>query len=294
VILVVGGTGTLGRLVAGDLLAAGEAVRVMTRSPESASALRDAGAEIVAGDLTDSQSLRQACAGAEQVVAAAHSLLGRGRYASTKVDLRGHCELIDAARSGGVRHFVYTSAYFADPAFDAIPFVRIKHQVEQHLRASGLSHTILRPTAFMDFHAHVLLGKPVTEGKKVVIFGRGEQPRNFVAARDVAQFAARALKEESLAGQIIDIGGPQNLSNLDVVRIYEAASGRPAKVMRVPASVPRLLSRVIRPMHSGFAQMLQLAALADTADQRFDAGALEERFAIRMTRLEDWVRTHAS
>jgi NADH dehydrogenase len=145
----------------------------------------------------------------------------------------------------------------------------------------------------MDFHAHVLLGRPVMEGKKVVIFGRGEQPRNFVAARDVAQFAVRALKEESLAGQIIDIGGPQNLSNLDVARIYEAASGRPAKVMKVPVSVPRLLSRVIRPMHSGFAQMLQLAVLADTADQRFDAGALEERFALRMTRLEDWVRTHA-
>jgi uncharacterized protein YbjT (DUF2867 family) len=293
-ILIVGGSGTLGRLVARDLLAAGEAVRVMTRSPESASALRDAGAEIVVGDLTDSQSLRHACAGVEQVVAAAHSLMGRGRYASTKVDLRGHCELIDAAQSSGVRHFVYTSAYFTDPAFDAIPFVRIKQQVEQHLRASGLSHTILRPTAFMDFHAHVLIGKPVIEDKKVIIFGHGEQPRNFVAARDVAQFAVRTLKDESLAGQTIDIGGPQNLSNLDVVRIYEAASGRSAKVTRLPASVPRLLSRVVRPLHSGFAQMLQLAALADTADQRFDAGTLEERFAIRMTRLEDWVRTQAS
>ena len=47
-ILIVGGSGTLGRLVARDLLAAGEPVRVMTRYPESASALRDAGAEIVA------------------------------------------------------------------------------------------------------------------------------------------------------------------------------------------------------------------------------------------------------
>lgn len=75
----------------------------------------------------------------------------------------------------------------------------------------------------MDFHAHVLLGKPVIEGKKVVIFGRGEQPRNFVAASDVAQFAVRALKEDSLAGQTIDIGGPQNLSNLDVVRTYESS-----------------------------------------------------------------------
>lgn len=292
-ILIVGGSGTLGRLVARHLLAAGEPVRVMTRYPESASALRDAGAEIVGGDLTNKQSLSQACTGVERVVAAAHSLLGRGRYASTKVDLQGHCELIDVARSKGVRHFVYTSAHFSDPAFEAIPFVRIKQQVEQHLRASGLSHTILRPTAFMDFHAHVLLGKPVIEGKRVVIFGRGERPRNFVAASDVARFAVRSLKEESLAGQAIDIGGPENLSNLEVVRIYEAASARTAKVIRVPASVPKLLSRLARPLHSGGAQMLQFAALAETADQRFDARGLEQRFSTRMTRLEDWVRLHA-
>lgn len=98
-ILIVGGSGMLGRLIARDLLTAGEPVRVMTRSPESVSALRDAGAEIVAGDLTDRPSLSEACTGVEQVVAAAHSLLGRGRYASTHVDLRGHCDLLDVARS---------------------------------------------------------------------------------------------------------------------------------------------------------------------------------------------------
>lgn len=292
--LIIGGSGTLGRLVARDLLAAGEPVRIMTRSPEGLSSLRDAGAEIVAGDLINEQSLSQACAGVERVVAAAHSLVGRGRYASTNVDLRGHCELINIARSKGIRHFVYTSAYFSDPAFEAIPFVRIKQQVEQHLRASGLSFTILRPTAFMDFHAHVLLGRPVIEGKKVLIFGRGERPRNFVAASDVAQFAVRALKDESLAGQTIDIGGSQNLSNLEVVRIYEAASGQTASVIKVPAIVSSLLSRLIRPLHSGLAQMLQFAALAETADQSFDARVLEQRSSIRMTRLEDWVQMHAS
>ena len=110
----------------------------------------------------------------------------------------------------------------------------------------------------------------------------------------VAQFAVRALKEESLAGQTIDIGGPQNLSNLEVVRIYEAASGRTAKVIRVPAAVPSLLARLVQPLHAGVGQMLQMAALAETADQSFDARELEQRFSTRMTRLEDWVRMHAN
>ena len=284
-VLVVGGSGALGSLISRNLLAAGESVRVMTRTPAKAAQLLDAGAEVVTGDLIDRESLVRACRGAERVVAAAHSLFGHGRHASEHVDRAGHQHLIEIAKASGVRHFVYTSAYFSDPAFQAIPFVRIKHDVEQYLRASGLRYTILRPTAFMDFHAYVLLGKPVIAGKKVMIFGRGERPRNFVAASDVALFAVRALEDPSLAGEAVDIGGPENLTNMDVVRIYERIAGRKAKVAHLPTGVPSLFSRLVRPFHSGISQMLQMASLADTAEQRFDARSLQERFAVRLTRL---------
>ena len=289
-ILVVGGSGTLGRVITHNLLAAGEAVRVMTRAPTKATALRDAGAEVVTGDLTDHESLIRACSGAEKVVAAAHSFLGRGRLASEHVDRSGHKQLIKIAKDSGVRHFVYTSAYFNDPAFLTIPFVRIKQEVEKHLRESGLSYTILRPTAFMDFHAHVLIGIPVIRGKKVMLFGAGKRPRNFVAASDVAQLAVRALRDSSLANQTIDIGGPENLSNVDVVRIYESIAGQKARVAHVPASVVGVLARIVRPFHPGVGQILQMASVADVAEQRFDARGLQERFAVRLNRLEDWAR----
>ena len=289
-ILVVGGSGTLGRVITHCLLAAGETVRVMTRTPAKAMSLVDAGAEVVTGDLTDRESLIRACAGAEKVIAAAHSFLGRGRLASEHVDRAGHKQLIEIAKASGVRHFVYTSAYFTDPVFLTIPFVRIKQDVERHLRASGLSYTILRPTAFMDFHAHVLIGMPVITGKKVMLFGAGKRPRNFVAASDVAQLAVRALHDSSLANETIDIGGPENLSSVDVVGIYEGIAGRKAKVAHLPASVPGALARIVRPFHSGVGQMLQMASIADVAEQRFDARDLQKRFAVRLSRLEDWAR----
>ena len=289
-ILVVGGSGTLGRLIAHNLLAAGEEVRVMTRTPAKATALQDAGAEVVTGNLTDRESLIRACADAEKVIAAAHSFLGRGRLASALVDRAGHKHLIAIAKDSGVRHFVYTSAYFNDPAFLTIPFVRIKQEVEKHLRESGLSYTILRPTAFMDFHAHVLIGTPIIKGKKVMLFGAGKRPRNFVAAIEVAQLAVRALHDSSLANQTIDIGGPENLSNVDVVRIYESIAGRKARVTHLPASVAGALARIAQPFHPGISQILQMASIADVAEQRFDARGLQERFALRLTRLEDWAR----
>ena len=98
-ILVVGATGVLGRSVVRRLLAAGVAVRALARTPEHAAGLANQGAEVVEGDLVDAGSLERACAGTDRVLAAAHSLLGRGRYRSDRVDGAGHRALIDAARA---------------------------------------------------------------------------------------------------------------------------------------------------------------------------------------------------
>jgi uncharacterized protein YbjT (DUF2867 family) len=64
-VLIVGGTGMLGGYLTRRLLAAGTPVRVMSRCPDRAVALRDAGAEVVEGDLLDGDSLIRACDGAD-------------------------------------------------------------------------------------------------------------------------------------------------------------------------------------------------------------------------------------
>ena len=81
-ILIVGPTGILGRETARQLLGAGHHVRALVRTPAKAADLKEAGAEVVQGDLLDRQSLERACQGVESVLAAAHSMLGRGKYRS--------------------------------------------------------------------------------------------------------------------------------------------------------------------------------------------------------------------
>ena len=152
-----------------------------------------------------------------------------------------------------------------------------------------MAYTILRPTAFIDFHAHVLIGEPILTKGKVLLLGRGERPRNFVAARDVAQFIGLALKDDSLVGETIGLGGPENLTTLDVIKIYEQASGTRAKVTKVPISLVRGMSALARPLHPGLSQVLQLAVLADTTDQRFDPAPIQRRFPIRLTSLAEYV-----
>jgi uncharacterized protein YbjT (DUF2867 family) len=289
-ILIVGGTGSLGSATVRRLLARGMPVRVMTRSLDKATELQRLGAQIVLGDLLDRASLARACCGAEKVLAAAHSIMGRGRNASRHVDLQGHKDLVDAAKAAGVRRFVYTSAYRCAPEFDAVPFFRFKREVERFLQASGLNYAILRPTAFMDSHAEMLIGKPILEKGAVSLFGKGENPRNFVAADDVAQFALMALEDASLNKLTINIGGPENLTNMDVVRLYEKLAGRPAKVNHVPLGVLRVMVHVLRPVHSGRSQVLQAGIYSETANAAFDPSPLLAAHPITLTRLEDWAR----
>jgi NADH dehydrogenase len=286
-ILLVGGTGSLGRAVAGRLLADGESVRVMTRSPARGGALAKAGAELVSGDLLDASSLTRACQGVHQVVSAAHSMLGRGKNSSAAVDDRGQRLLIDVARAAGVRHFVYTSVYDVGPVYRTVPFFRIKYEIESYLAASGLGYTILRPTAFMEVHAHQLIGESVFQKGFVALVGKGDRPKNFVAVDDVAYFAVRALRDASMSGQSVDIGGPENLTSMEVVKIYETLAGRRARVVHIPLGVLKA-HRLIRPLHEGAAQLMQAGIIAETTDQTFDAGPLARRFGVELTRLEDW------
>lgn len=288
-ILVVGATGTLGRKVAKTLLASREDVRVMTRSLARTDELKSLGARPVRANLNDPESLEFAVRGARAVIAAAHAILGRRHESSEAIDDEGHRALIDAAKEAGVDHFIYTSV--VDASSDhPIDFWRTKARIERYLEKSGLNYTIIRPTAFMDTHAYGLIGKNVVEGKRVVLPGKGNNPRNFVAAEDVAKVVVGALKIPALRGQTIEVGGPENLTNLEVVQIFERLSGRQAKVTYMPLGVLKAMSGVAGRAHPGVGRIMQSMILNETRDQRFDPSMLRTRIPITLTSLESWAR----
>jgi len=287
--LIIGASGMLGGAVARQLLAQGKPVKAMTRTPEKLEELRQLGAQVVQGDLTIPDSIRSACEGVEKILAAAHSMMGRGKYRSEAVDDTGQRHLIDIARKSGVKHFVYTSIYGAAPDHP-IDFWRTKYSVEQHLRSSGMSFTILRPTAFADFHAHLLIGKPILENGKVTLFGVGNAPRNFVTVKDVAEFVEIALEDPKAKGDLIEIGGPENLSNQQIVEIYARLSGRSVKVNHVPLPVLDLIQTMIKPLHPGLSRIMRASIYVDRYGDRFDPSYTLQKYPKKLTRLEDWVQ----
>ena len=289
-VLVVGASGVLGRETVRRLRAQGHRVRGMTRRPEPARELEGLGAEPVQGDLTDPASLARACAGVERVLAAAHGLLGKDRNDSAAIDDAGHRALIDAARNAGVARFVYTSAHGA-AADHPIEFLRTKWALEQYLARSGMDYAILRPTAFMEWHAHEFNGKALLAKGRTVVLGRGTKPRNFVAARDVAAFAVKCLTEDALPERILTIGGPGNFTNDEVTALYAAAAGIAPRATHLSPRLLSILARVITPLHAGIGRVMTLSALPDDAfSETFDAAALVRDYDVALTPLEAFVR----
>jgi NADH dehydrogenase len=290
-VLVVGATGALGRPVVRHLCEQGLHVRAACRHPEAAADLRTLGAEVVACDLADPATLRAACRGVGRVLAAAHGLLGRGRWRSERVDDAGHRALFAAARAAGVQRMVYTSAYGASPDHP-VDFFRTKHAMEAVLAGCGLEHVVLRPTAFMEHHAHNFNGKGLLEKGKVSLIGPGTKPRNFVCAEDVAAFAVRALVEDPLPFRVLDIGGTGHYSNLDVAALYARTAGLPLRVSHLPARLAATVSVLARPLHPGLARVMRLLSLPDDAfDEHFHGAlGLQRRFGVALTPLEAFVQ----
>ena len=287
-ILIVGASGRLGGAVVQQLLAQGKAIRVMSRNPTGLAQLKQQGVDIVGGDLRDRASLANACRGVEQVLAAAHALDGKGGNNPRTVDDMGNRHLIDAAKAVGVKHFIFVSVQGASP--DAPPeFFRIKYRTEEYLRASGLNFTILRPGAYMELWAQ-LIGQPIREQGKATIFGRGNNPINFVSVEDVARFVDIALNDARARNAVIEVGGPENLTMNQVAEIFERASGRQAKKRHIPLLMMRAMSILMQPLNPAMSRLIRNGIYMDTADLCYATADTARAFGLQLTSLEEVAR----
>jgi uncharacterized protein YbjT (DUF2867 family) len=290
-ILIVGASGNLGTALSSRALNAGKSVRALSRKPEDRlSELKEQGAETVTGDLRDRVSLDKACAGVTHVVAAAHSALGRGAEKSFHVDFIGNRNLIDAAKAAGVKHFIFISAMGASPDHPA-PLLRFKYQTEEYLKESGLPYTIIRPTFFMETYAWFLNGKSFLEKGKTTLYGKGNTKKNYVLIKDVADFISQVWDDPMATGQTFEIGGPleNNLSDNEVLAIFEKVAGKKAKVTRVPRGMMRVMSPLLKPVHAGMSQIMTILLHLDSIDHSFDTSQVLQRYPLKMTTLDEWV-----
>jgi uncharacterized protein YbjT (DUF2867 family) len=287
-ILVAGGTGTLGSRLLSLLAEHGEQVRVLTRNRARAARL-ETRAEVAVADTGNPEALRPAVAGARTVVSAIHGFAGTPGATPASIDRDGNRNLIRAALAAGAGHMILISVRDASPGHP-MALMRMKHAAEQELIASGLAWTIIRPSAFIETWCEVL-GRPLPEKGKTMVFGRGANPVNWVSAWDVARFADLAVAEPALRGRVIEVGGPENLTMTEFVRAFQRETGANGQIRRVPRPLMRLGSAVARPINPALARQIQAGLIMDTQPQAFDASATRQDYpSIPVTSLAAVVR----
>lgn len=288
-ILVAGGTGRLGSRVVSLLRRRGLGVRVLTRERSRAAPLAGMDVEVVEGDVRDPVAVRGAVDGVRQVVSAIHGFVGTGNENPATVDRDGNHNLIVAAREAGAEHLVLISVRDAAPDHP-MDLLRMKYAAEQELKASGLAWTIMRPSAYMETYCE-LLGRPLLEKGKTQLFGRGRNPINWVSVWDVARFVELAIVDAAMRGEVIEVGGPEDLSMAAFVEVFRTETGASGKVGHIPPLAMRLVALAMRLVNPSTARQIQAGIVMDTRPQAFDAGEARRRYpSIPVTSLAQVVR----
>jgi uncharacterized protein YbjT (DUF2867 family) len=286
-ILVAGGTGTLGRQLVRRLSARGLPVRVLTRDPNRAARGCCPGVELVQGDVRDRAQVVRATHGVETVVSAVHGFAGGGGVSPAAVDRDGNANLIDAAAAGGAS--VVLMSVVGAAADSPMELFRMKHAAEEYVRLSlpPTSWTIVRATAFMETWLGLLEQAAGRTGRPLV-FGRGENPINFVSVTDVAALLERLIVDPSTRGKLLEIGGPRDLTLNHFAALIQQTSGRTKQPQHVPDVMLRTMARLLRPVKPELARQARAALVMDTTDMTFDATPVRELYAdLPMTTLTD-------
>jgi uncharacterized protein YbjT (DUF2867 family) len=273
VVLVVGANGQLGARCAAALMSRGHDVRGSVRVLDRGKALARIGVDVVQGDLSAREGLAKALVGVDTVLVTANPVVPRAGDRPEAV-YAGLLRLVDDAGAAGVRRVVLVSVP-KTPLDGAVPTVRHRRRMEERLGAAGYEHVVLRFPPFMECWLALvgssipLRGEPFAtvgrpspflrrfraltgssiEGHGVMLVpGRPTNRNAFIAGQDVAAACVEAVERPEVANRVLEIGGPEVLTWLDVASLYEEVLHRRVRVMSTPTAVYAAASSALTPV----------------------------------------------
>lgn len=279
--LVVGATGSVGQAITFKLRQQKNEVRALVRgglANPKAKELQASGVAIAEGDLARPDTLEPACAGIDTVVCTATSMPGGANDGLRRVDLEGTLALMEAAERAGVRRFVYTS-YSGNLRVES-PLETAKRSCEDRLLKGQMQAVILRPSYFMEMWLSPALGFDPEKGT-TRIYGNGRGKVSYISALDVAEFAAAAAVNAIDKKQtVLEMGGPEPISQVEAVGIFEQALKKKIALEHVPLETLQQQHRsATDPLQKTFAALMLNYAQGDVIPGAREAAA---RYGVRL------------
>jgi uncharacterized protein YbjT (DUF2867 family) len=235
-VLVAGASGFVGRRLSPALIEAGHDVQAMTRHPES----YGGGGTAVYGDVHDPTTLQEALTGCQAAYYLVHSLDSPD---FERKDADAAWAFAEAAGAAGLRRIVYLGG-LGDDDDDLSAHLRSRRGVEQLLGSAGVPVTTLRAGIIVG-HGGISweLTRQLVDHLPAMITPRWVRTRTQpIAVDDVVRYLVGVLELPEAADRAFDIGGPEVLEYVTMMRRVAQIQGRPFLVMPVPLLTPKLSS----------------------------------------------------
>ncbi len=233
-VLIAGATGNLGRSVVAELGRRPYRTRALVRDAGKLNSARQIIDEIFVGDATCDGALAGACDDVDVVFSALGAPLSLNRSAQgvtfRKVDYAGNKHLLDEARRAGVKKFVYVSLCGAHLLADC-EYVRAHEDFVSELKASGLCHTVVRPTGFFSTMSEIV--KLANHGI-IVSIGDGSHRTNPIHEQDLAIVCADAIED---IRREITVGGAETYTRREIMELAFESLGRRPRIVSLPAGL---------------------------------------------------------
>ena len=282
-VLVVGGTGEIGRPVARQLLADGYVVRLLARNVERARALLGSEFEYYAGNVDDSAAIERALDGCAGVHI---SLRGSSPHPEelARVEYRGTARVAELAATQGVSRLTYLSGMLVDEDAE-IPGDRAKFRAERAIHQSGVPYTIFKPTYFMEtLPRHI-------QGNLAVVLGRQPHPLHMVAAGDFARMVSRSFRTPEAANRRFFVHGPEAITIPDALRLYCSVVEPGRRVVSMPLWFMSVVDRLF--MRGRLRSTLQLMRVMQRVGERGVPSTADGVLGAPMTTLRRWCEQRA-
>jgi NADH dehydrogenase len=245
-VLVTGGTGFVGPKVVDALRRQGHDVRALVRTAERGAQLAARGVELALGDVTDASSLRAATEGCSHVVHLVAIITGRPAEFG-RVMTQGTMNLVAAAQAAGVERFVLMSALGTSEATrETVPYYAAKWAMEKTVQASGLDHTIFRPSFVFGKDGGVLplFVKQVRWSPVVPVLGPGRQRSQPIWVEDVGAYFAAGVDHPQAVNRTFELGGPDVVTWNELYLRIAKVLGKRRRLVHVPFGVARAGARL--------------------------------------------------